>query len=998
MSDVVGIELPVDDEIHELAATLDAGVSSSDAVGERLNVMKAAAALRDHAVDEPASVRAVAPTLKRALRVPESRRRDATATDLYVSGIRERQREHVAATLAAVANPSLVRGYEASAYSLQELVAVVGETLTATTADVVCEHYLRTLATVARARPAVARAGLDADAVGVMVEWLHDRESVERWQETAVAELLAVTVLTNPSVFDEAPVAAVTERLLERESATTRALAHLVRLRAPDGVAAPTVDQSGDEAFAPLQWLADGDSIDVRERRGLVRAVGRCVALDPGLVTDAPTALVERVRTAPRGDRGMAATALGEVIAHSVVGANRPGTVLVDRLRAAAADGRDRRVRVVGEAAVACPDRVGWVPTVFRERVAAAAVPAASAVRAVGECVVAATDADRALSELRRRVRSGAGPGGEHAAVVLGEWIAHVPDIVDVPGDSLAAAVRAATGDEREATAAVLGGYTAAAAEGDDVAAVVGRSGSTLRARVRGERVLAGCVDGLGLDPETRRRLRDARGHSRRFATHALGVAVQYRESTGEQPHIALRRAVATSTLEERPTRLRLLGEWTVATQTGERVGGEAGGALADRVRETTGTDREQAARALGLTTMACDDDEAYEGVAAAVVARVAVHDEVAAATRRAVCRARPGGTQTSRASLPYGVPQCDRDWPLRALGELAGVAEHARPSGCLSLVARVAESTGWDRQSAARTLGVTVALDAHGPADVLKWAIGGLATSPASRGARTYTLGEVVAARPAWFPSVPDALVARVRDASGAERTTSARALGEYARQPALDEPGSVRALQAAASDAAGDARDALTRALGEVVVAVPEPGVDVPGLLVDAVADATGQDRRALARLLGELTSNDDPTGVLDRVAPTSADASVFERARRSRMTQGLATIDALDIDDFHAAVSIAPPPDHDDPEATADVAETDVEALLEAPAPIRDPLFDAFTTTLEDRSPTASRNLDGRLDAWLRDATDADPIERLHAVAARSALDTSAASTDP
>lgn len=995
VGDVAGIELPVEAEVRDLVATLGAGVSMSAAIGEQHNVMKAAAALRERAAATPESVRAVAPTLGRALRATESGGHDATATALYMSGIRERRREHLAATLAEITDPTLVRGYEASTYSLQGLVAVVGETLTATTAAVVREHCLRTLAAVARTRPAVARAGLDADAVSVAVEWLHNRASVERWQAIGVAELLAVTVPADSSVCDEAPVTAVTEQLLEREAPTMRALAQVIQRRVSSGDT-QIVDASEGESFAVLQQLDDHDSLVDRQCRDLIRAVGRCIALAPGLVGDAPAALVERVRMAPQADRAMAASALGIVVAHQIAGAGTLRAALVDYVHAAAGDSRRRRVRAVGEVAVACPDRMPWVPTEFQERVAAATVPAASAVRAVGECVVAATDANRTLAELRRRVRAGTGPGDERAAVAFGEWIAHDPDIVDASVDSLAAAVRATNGDERETKTTVLSTYAVIADEGVDIEAVVGQAKSTLGARVRGERVLAGHLDDRRVNPETWAQLRNTRGCFRRLATHALGVAVQYRDSAVEPPIVALSRAVASSPLEARPTRLRLLGEWVAATGAGERVGGVVGSALARRIRKTAGADRERAARALGLVTTTRQSDEALADAATAAGARIVIHDEVTAATRRAVGRARPEKTQASRTELPAGVPADSRDWPLRTLGELVAVAEHTGPFGCSSLATTVAESSGWDRRRAARALGVTVILDVCEWTGIRQWSTGSLASPPESRQALTYTLGEIAAAQPNWFSGVPDALVASVRDASGAVRTTTARALGEYVRYPTLDDPGSVHALQAAAADAEGDARDCLTRALGEILVAIPAVDVDVPALLIDAVAGATGQDRRALARLLGELAISGDPGDVLDRVAPTGEDASVFERARRSRMTEGLAAIDAVDLDEILAAVSITTPADGE-PATTTSPDEPDFSVLLDAPAPIRDPLLEALTTALENRAASPASNLDGHLDAWLRDATDADPATRLHAVAARSAVDTTAASVD-
>jgi len=1000
---VAGVDVPVDDEVRELAATIDAGVSTSSAVGERLEVLQAASTLWGRATETPASVRAVAPTLERALRAPERGGGDATVTDLYVSGVRERRREIVSATLSSVVAPALVRGYEASAYSLRELVAAVGETLTATSTPVVRKRCLRTLGAVARARPGVVRAALDAHAVRVAVEWLDANEAAVRWEATAVAEVLVVALPEHPSVWDEAPVAAVVERLLEREAATPRALAQVLRLRAPEGVDVASSDSAERRPFPALQRLATSDSLDdERERRELARAVGRCVAIAPDLVADAPAALVARVRMAPRADRGVAATALGMVVAHSLADEQRLAATLVDRVHAAGDDGRDRRVRVLGEVAVACPDRVAWVPEGFRERVAATPVPARSAVRAVGECVVAASDGDRGFDALRRRVRDQPGEAAERAAAAVGEWVAHVPEIVDAPVDSLTAVVGAASDDEREELTAVLGAYAVAESEDVDVGAVVDDPGSTRAARVRGERALAGGVDAVGLDSEARARVRASRGRVRRYATHALGVAVRSGAATETSVTVALRATVAASPLAERPGRLRLLGEWVAATGTDDRDGGRGGVALAERVRETTGTDRERAARALALATTERDGGERYGdgsgrygGVAAEVVARLHAHDEVVAATRRAVERATAGET-AARESLPSGVPAGDRDWSVRALGELVAVAPGSTPAGAASLAATVEDASGWDRQSAARALGAAVLLDAHGAAGLATWTRTGLAAVLPDRDALMYVLGEVAAVRPEQFPGVPDAFVASVRDASNGVRTTTARALGEYVCQPTPNEPSSVHALGAAAAGASGDTREALTRALGETIVAVPAVNADVPAPLVDAVAAAADQDRRALARLLGELAVTDDPGDVLDRMAPTGEDDHVFERARRSRMTQALATADAVHLDDLLEAVPVTALLSADGAAATAGGLQSD-ETPFDPTAPIRNPLLDALTTTLERDDTAAPDDLDSRLDAWLRDATDADPTARLHAIAARSTLDTTAVSTD-
>jgi hypothetical protein len=992
-----GIDVPVDDEVRELAGTIDAGVSSPSAVGERLEALRAATKLWGRATEAPASVRPVAPTLERALRAPERGGGDATVTDLYVSGVRERRRELVAATLESVAAPALVRGYEASAYSLQGLVAAMSETLTATTTGVVREYCLRALGAIARVRPAVVRAGLTTDAVVVAVEWLHANESAMRWEATAVGELLAVTLPTNPSVREEAPVDEVLERLLEHEAATPRAVAQAIQLRAPGDCDGGTVDGSEDESFAALTRLDAAASLEGGERRERMRTVGRCVALVPDLVADAPAALVGRVRMAPRAERAVAATALGEVVAHSLVDDGQLEASLVDRVHAATGDRRDRWVRVLGEVAVACPDRVGGVPEAFRERVAAAPVPARSSMRAVGESVVAAAGDERGFDALRVRVQVETGPTAERAAAALGEWLANVPDVVDAPVDSLAAVVMAASEDERADAATILGTYAVVEAEDVGVGDVVDASGSARAARVRGERALAGGIDPVEVDSETRALVRGLRGRARRYATRALGVAAQSRASTRESAVVvALREAVAGSLLAERPTQLRLLGEWVAATGPDDRGGDSAGVGLAERVSGTSGTDRERAARALGLATMERDSDGAgrYGGVVAEVVARLHAHDEVVAATRRAVERAAAAEAEAGE-SLPAGVPAGSRDWSVRALGELAAVAPGSTLRGAASLAATVEAATGWDRQRAARALGVAVILDAHGPAGLDSWTRTGLAATPQARGALTYVLGEVAAAHPEQFPGVPEGLVANVRDASDGVRTTTARALGEYVRQPTLGEPGSARALKTAAASASRDTREALARALGETIVAVPAVDADVPKSVVDAVRAAADQDRRALARLLGELVVTDDPGDVLDRMAPTSDDEHVFERARRSRMTQALVTVDAVDLDDFLGAVSITAP-STDAAEATAGSL-GNVEALLDAPAPIRDPLLDAFTATLERDETAALTDLDDRLDAWLRKAADGDRTARLHAMAARSALDTTAVSTE-
>ncbi|WP_435366036.1 hypothetical protein [Haloarchaeobius sp. DYHT-AS-18] len=990
MEDVAGIASPVEGEIRTLAETLDECAMPSSSVGDHLDVVHAGEALRDLAADAPSSVRAVVPTLERVLRESAGSDGDATASDLYVAGLRERHRELIAATLASIADSSLVRGYEASSYSLSTLVATVGRTLTATSADVVRKHCLRTLAAIGRTRPDAVRAVLDADAVVVGVNWLQKRETSEEWQEAVVAELLAVTVPVFPSVWEDAPVAAVTERLLVSESATTRAFAQAVSRRAPAGL---ELDASDDQLFVPLRRLREDASLTDRERRQVAHAVGRCVALDPVLVADAPAALVERVQSAPK--QVAAATALGEVVANSVRSDGRTGAALVDRVEAASGETRDRHVRLLGEVAVCYPEWFSSSPLEFCERVAALTLPDAAAVRAVGECVIAGAEDDHPLAALRRQIRTGTGQERERAAVALGEWVAHVPAVVDTAVASQAAAVRAASDDERETAAAVLGMYVVVVESRgvESAATVCGSDESTRAARVRGERVLTGEIDDVDLWREIRAGLRGSRGITRRFVTHALGVAHRYQEATGGPPLAALRAAVVSSALDERQNRLRLLGEWVAATGASE----EQFPALARRVRETTGTDRERAAHAIGLAmTSGVGSDTWYGAATDVVVARLAVHDETVEAIRRAVRRAHQDPTDVSTKGLPAGVPAVDRDWSLRALGEAAAVTGDALPPGCRSLAATVDESAGWDRQSAARALGAALVFESHQTVGVLEWVTGNLGETSGSRGALTYTLGEVVAAHPQLLPDVPDALVASVREASGPVRTMKARALGEYVRIPALAEPSGVEVLQAAASDPRGDARAPLMRALGEIIVALPDPGVEVPGLLVDTAANATGQDRRALARLLGELAVTDDPGNILDRVAPTESDASVFERARRSRMTQGLAAIETVGVEDFLAAVSIGTTAAVDIASFT-DLDAPPVEVLLESPPPIRDPLLDALTTLLEDRTTTVLGDLDMRLDAWLRDSSDAEATARLHAVAARSAIDTTAVSTN-
>ncbi len=998
VGDVAGIDLPVDDEVCELATTIDAGVSTSSAVGERFEVLQAATELRGRATEAPASVRAVAPTLERALRAPERGGDDATVMDLYVSGVRERRREIVSATLESIAGPAVVRGYDASGYSLRELVGALSETLVATTTPVIRKQCLRTLAAVARAQPGVVRSRLDADAVRVVVEWLDANEDAMHWEATAVAEVLATGLPRYPSVWDDAPVLAVLEQLLEYEAATPRAFGHVLRLGAPASVDGTSGGSTESQPFPLLRRPAAAGSLDdERERRQHLRALGRCIGLAPDLVPNAPGALVERVRMAPRADRAVAATALGEVVAHSQTDERRVEATLVDGIRAADGDARDRRVRVLGEVAVACADRLEWVPDRFRERVAAAQVPPRSAVRAVGESVVAASDGERGLDALRRRVRAETRPAGEREVTALGEWVAHVPSVVDAPVESLASTVREASEDERVDAAAVLGSYAVVAIDGMPVREVVDGSESVRAARVRGERALAGGVAAVELDAKTRARVRDLRGRQRRYATPALGVATGSEAATGGSVTSALREAVTTSSFADRPTRLRLLGEWVAATRTPNGGDGRATGALAERVRETTGRDRERAARGLGLATMEYDSHESGPsgGVVAEVLVRLSVQDEGVSATRRAVERATVNDTQ-GPGPLPSGVPAAGRDWSVLALGELVAVAPGSTPPGAASLAATVDSTSGWDRQSAARALGVAVLVDAYGPAGLDTWTRNGLATPVKNRGSLTYVLGETAAVHPEQFPGVPEAFTASVRDASDGERTTTARALGEYVCQPSPNEPASLDALRAAAAAASGDRRETLTRALGETLVAVPEVNAEVPASLVDAVADAVDQDRRALARLLGELAVNDDPSDVLDRMAPTSQDDHVFERARRSRMTQALATVDAVDVDDILDALPVTDP-STDAPAGTAGALQN-VDALLDAPAPIRDPLIDALTTTLERDETAALEDLYRRIDAWMRDTTDADPTARLHAMAARSTLDTIAARTDP
>lgn len=1000
VGDVPGIDLPIDDEVSDFATTIDAGVSTSSAVGERFEVLQAATELWGRATEAPATVRAVAPTLERALRAPERGGGDATVMNLYVSGVRERRREIVSATLESIAGPALVRGYDASGYSLRKLVGALGETLVATTTPVVRKQCLRTLAAVARAQPGVVHSRLDAGAVRVVVEWLHANEDAMHWEATAVAEVLATSLPHYPSVWDDAPVLAVLEQLLEYEAATPRGFGHLLRLGAPTSVDVTLGGSTESQSFPVLQRSAAAGSLDDgTERREHLRALGRCIALAPDLVPSAPGALVERVRIAPRADRAVAATALGEVVAHSQRGESRLEATLVDRVRAADDnDARDRRVRVLGEVAVACPDCLEWVPERFRERVATAPVPPRSAVRAVGESVVAASDGERGLDALRRHVRAETGPAGERAVTALGEWVTHVPCVVDAPVESLASTVQGASEDERVEAATVLGSYAVVAMDGVGVREVVDDSESVRAARVRGERALAGGVAAVELDAKTRARVRELRGRQRRYATRALGVATGSGAATGGSVTSALREAVTTSPFADRPTRLRLLGEWVAATRTGDRSVGRTAGALAERVRETTGQDRERAARTLGLATMEYNSHGSGRsgGVVAEVLVRLSVWDEGVSATRRAVERATINDTQ-GRAPLPSGVPAAGRDWSVLALGELVAVAPGSTPPGAASLAATVDSASGWDRQSAARALGVAVLVSAYGPAGLDTWTRNGLATPVKNRGSLTYVLGETVAVHPEQFPGVPEAFTASVRNASDGERTTMARALGEYVCQPSPDEPASLNALRAAAAAESGDRREALTRALGETLVALPDAAVDVPDLLVDTVAAASRQDRRALARLLGELAVSGDPGDVLDRIAPTSEDDHVFERARRSRMTEALAATDAIDIDDLLNTVPVAALLSVDGPTGTGQGFEND-DAPFDPAAPIRNPLLDALTATLERSEPGTPDDLSRRLDTWLRDPSNGDPTARLHAMAARSTLNTTAAPTDP
>ncbi len=915
--------------------------TDSDAVAltERRRACRAA---RDLVSDDPLAGRRLAPVLVDVLEEELRREDDAAVAELFFTGISGDVQRTAAEALADAAGPALVRGYERSPVTLSSLVTTLASALTLSDDHETAKQCLVALSRVTRVRPDVVNSFVPvADvtkAVGSLVGQL-DQALAAR---DAALVLFVLATRSPETVWQAGPVSEWTETLSQSSDDATARFARAVGATDPD-------IEEGVLSTPPVAELRECvRSCDRQRRRVAARQLGVLCSLLPDDRTPLPPALGRRVRDSADRGNWRTTVAAGEASADVHGGDDAFGAHQRRRVQEMTGERRRTEAAVLGELAVACPDRFEAVPDPLVAAVTNQPAPSAQSLAAVGEWVaVCGTETDPSRT-LCRRVRDEGGTARTSAAVALGEWAAHTPPrFASAPGPLVAAAAEQ-SGEAREAAAFALGvAVTAAEADDFDCRRLVRSSTGAFRERAAwavGELAVAES-DQFGADVPAYVDLpSDADPGIRRGALTALGIAVA---ATDDGPPVSvLRKWVQSAPAGERRDRLRHLGAWVAAVPAS--VPGDPT-ALVDRVRGTDGPERDRAAETLGEAVVSGD---VGSGALGELLSRIPVVDGVWQCSMDALERAAEAvdGVDGDRWVLdhPRYTGQ-DVGWVARVAGEVAAATGEAPTDGLAPLYREVRQSDGWHRVGAARALGVALAVASADVAYHTGALVDRLRSDCRDRETWATLLGETVAASPELVADPPAPLVERVRASSGLDRQLMARALGEVvAATPKGTQP-PMEVLAESVSEATAESRPHLARSFGVALAVCPSWADGAPDPLVAATSETSGRDRRAVARALGETMARGSVTAALATVSPGLGDTSVFERDWRSRATAALARIDAVEPGDLLAALDF----EHGEGEAPVD-------GLLGFRDPMRTELLQALATaaSAHDHAPPGLR----------------------------------------
>jgi hypothetical protein len=109
-----------------------------------------------------------------------------------------------------------------------------------------------------------------------------------------------------------------------------------------------------------------------------------------------------------------------------------------------------------------------------------------------------------------------------------------------------------------------------------------------------------------------------------------------------------------------------------------------------------------------------------------------------------------------------------DPEWIVEAIGEVAAITPVETVAVPENLSTEVQRSTHWDRKQSARALGVAIAVMNNTISNPLESLVGDRVPFAAHPQSTDYILGEVAAADPDAFSSVPRPIITQIRSSEG--------------------------------------------------------------------------------------------------------------------------------------------------------------------------------------------------------------------------------------
>lgn len=907
---------------------------------------------RELAEECPNSGRRLAPMLVAILKTELDRESSSASEHLFFESVSREIQRNCAQALASIAGPALVHSYEQSEYSLATLTETLATTLR-TSGDTETKQWCaRALAALHWVRPAHVTSTLELTSAAVSIGKLLPTERPISVGQACGQLLFAFGHQAPSTVGESCPVEEWQQGLRELDDETCSLYAQLL-----EEYTTITTDASANElpASPTIKALIAAVCADESTHQRSARQLGTIAALFPDQFEHLPDAVLQRLRNATDEDRRRVTRAAGEVVASEARPAASRVPHLLTQVQETTGTARRREAAVLGEVALAFPNRFESPPAELIEQLQTTDTPDEQALAAIGTCLLT-TDREESLRKsLRTAVLESSNESRRWAAVTLGEWIAAAPAQFSIEHLSLVDRVHSQTGEQREAAAFALG-FAQVIAESPhvDPEAVVQTStadGQARTARVVGELIIA---QPARISPVARPQLEplaELSGHARHRAVQALGIAVAHAPETCDSPVSVLRDWASDAPAGAYADRLQLLGDWVRAVP---ECAPAAPDSVISRVQECTDSDRDRAAQTFGelVVTMGPTTEPSVDGILSTVPWRGAIH-ACSLQTLRTVIES-DDSAYLNRSEFTGENP----DWPLVAAGEYRASVGDAPSESLSSLHEAVRQQSGWDRQLATRAYGWALAVTSETLSYSRQRLVQRLRTATSGRRATAYILGEVVAAASERVSDPPPTLADQVRNATGFDRILLARTLGEViATTPPGDSPSHQRLVDRV-STSTGDTRRHHAQVLGIAVTVVSDWTVSAPQSLIDAVAEVTGRDRQAIARVLGERITDPSSASVLDRLSPGADDGSVFERARRGQAIRALARTEVISVQQLLATLSFS--------SESSQTAST-IGHVLQLREPIRETVLEALAESLRS-NPADDVELHGPLSAAL------------------------------